>query len=69
MKLKKLLKQKEYQQYTTLHIIDLNNHWELDCGRSFFKPKPITKYHKKLLKCKVEDIYIDKNKMLCVKVY
>lgn len=69
MKLKKILKQKEYQQYTTIKIIDINNHWEVTVPIKCLIPKPISKYYKKILKCETKHVHINNNMMLCVTVY
>lgn len=70
MKLKKLLKQKEYQQYTAIEIIDIPKHWSITTGiHNSFYVKPVEKYFKQCLKRKVEKVYVNKTKILTVEIY
>ena len=69
MKLKRLLKKKEYKQYTTIEIIDVPNHWDITTDISVFHTKPIEKYFKQCLKRKVDAVYTDDDKKLTIKIY
>lgn len=70
MKLKKLLKQKEYKSYTTIEIIDIPKHWSITTNiHNSFYVKPLEPYFKKLLKRKVEQVWISSEKRITVKIY
>ena len=70
MTLKKLLKQPEYRPYTTIEIVDIVNHWTFKTGiYASFYTKPLQKYFKKLLKRKVEKVYVNNDMILTVEIY
>lgn len=71
MKLKRLLKKKEYKHCTTIEIIDIPKHWSVTANiHDSFYVKPVEKYFKQCLKRKVEDVYVsDDEKRLTVKIY
>lgn len=70
MKLKKLLKKKEYNKYTTIEIIDVPKHWSITTKlHNSFYVKPLDPYFKKLLKRKVEQVWVHNDKRITVKIY
>lgn len=70
MKLKKLLKKKEYNKYTTIEIIDIPKHWSITTNiHDSFYVKPLEPYFKNLLKRKVEQVWISSETRITVKIY
>ena len=70
MKLKKLLKQPKYKNYTTIEIIDIPKHWSIVTHiQESFYTKPLEKYFRKTLKRKVEKVYTNNNTILTVEIY
>ena len=59
MTIKKLFKKHPEYLNKKITIVDITNHWSFELNTNYLFKKPIARYNKKLLKRKINKVFID----------